>query len=336
MHLSEYFGLTVREIEAAGLTVAERIPVAIESATGAAMAQNLALTLAGCVKAFEKLQPDIVLLLGDRGEMLAGAIAAIHLNIPIVHLHGGERSGTVDEPVRHAISKLSHYHFVATVGAKERLERMGERADRIFVTGAPGLDGLRALATLDRTVLCQRLGLQPTDKIALFLYHAVLQESPEIVAQEAGCLLEGCLQQGLQVIALMPNADAGSDVVHARLEAEANNPRVRVLTHLPRQEFVSWMAVCDVMVGNSSSGIIEAGSFGVPVVNMGMRQHMRERNPNVLDADCSNLEDVLKMALAKDKTPHNLYGDGYAGERIAEHLKTIDISHTVLLKTNVY
>lgn len=338
MHLSEQFGLTVREIEAAGLNVSARIPVEIDIPTGAAMARNLAKTLDGCVSAFERLQPDVVLLLGDRGEMLAGALAAIHLNIPIAHIHGGERSGTVDEPMRHAISKLSHFHFVSTQDARERLIRMGERAEHIFVTGAPGLDGLRELATLDRAALCKSVGFEPANGLALFVYHPVLQEVKN-AAYEARALLDACVHKNLQVIALMPNSDAGSDGVRAVLEGYAQHPQVRVLRHLPRPEFVSWMAACEIMVGNSSSGIIEAASFGTPVLNVGVRQSLRERNTNVTDIVVATPEfaDVLSRVLQHGRhQPKNLYGDGHAGQRIVELLGTLAISASVLLKSNAY
>jgi len=338
MHLSERFGLTVREIEAAGLNVAARIPVDIEQSTGATMARNLAKSLEGCVDAFERLRPDMVLLLGDRGEMLAGALAAIHLNIPVAHIHGGERSGTVDEPVRHAISKLSHFHFTATQDARERLIRMGERADRIFVTGAPGLDGLQQLATLDRVTLCKNMQFDPAGKLALFVYHPVLQEA-STAAAEARALLEACLNRGFQVIALMPNSDAGSEAVRNVLTDYGSHPRVRVIAHLPRAEFVSWMAACDVMTGNSSSGIIEAASFGTPVLNIGLRQNLRERNANVTDVVNmgDKLDEALGIALQRGRfPPQNLYGDGHAGERIVALLGSLDISSSVLLKANEY
>ncbi|MDX1253558.1 MAG: UDP-N-acetylglucosamine 2-epimerase (hydrolyzing) [Gammaproteobacteria bacterium] len=338
MHLSERFGLTVREIEAAGLNVGARIQVEMDTSTGATMARNLAKTLDGCVTAFERLQPDVVLLLGDRGEMLAGALAAIHLNIPVAHIHGGERSGTVDEPVRHAISKLSHFHFVATQDARERLIRMGEHADTIFVTGAPGLDGLSDLVTLDRAALCNGVGFDPAKGLALFVYHPVLQEADN-AASEARALLEACLRQGLQVIALTPNSDAGSEGVRTVLEGNALHPQVRVLMHLPRLEFVSWMAACDVMVGNSSSGIIEAASFGTPVLNVGVRQNLRERNGNITDVRVAgkDVDVALDHVLTGGRLmPGNVYGQDCAAQKIVQLLGSLDFSASVLLKSNAY
>ena len=340
MHLSPRFGTTVDEIVASGLHVAARIPVAIEEPTGAAMARNLALTLAGCVAAFERLHPDIVLLLGDRGEMLAGALAAIHLNIPIAHIHGGERSGTVDEPVRHAISKLAHFHFVSSDDARARLVRMGEQVDHVFVTGAPGLDGLVGLAALGRNELCVSAGFDPGAPVGLMVYHPVLQEAAE-VEDQTRTLVEACLSRQLQLIVVMPNSDAGNAGVRRVLETCADHPHVRIHTHLPRREFVSWMAACDLMVGNSSSGIIEAASFGTPVVNVGIRQNLRERNANVIDVVVrgDDVATAVDRALAHGRYPtYNTYGcgDGQVGRRIIAHLLGADLSGGVLLKQNTY
>ncbi|MEY2633869.1 MAG: hypothetical protein RIR00_2523 [Pseudomonadota bacterium] len=338
MHLSPRFGTTVDEIVASGLHVAARIPVAIEESTGSAMARNLAATLAGCVDAFERLRPDVVLLLGDRGEMLAGALAAIHLNIPIAHIHGGERSGTVDEPVRHAISKLAHFHFVSSEDARTRLVRMGERAEHVFVSGAPGLDGLVELAALGRDELCAGAGFDPAAPLGLMVYHPVLQEAGE-AENQARALVEACLSRQLQLMAVMPNSDAGNAGVRRVLEACADHPRMCVRTHLPRPEFVSWMAACDLMVGNSSSGIIEAASFGTPVVNVGIRQNLRERNANVMDvaARRDELTAGVERALVHGRYPlRNVYGDGQAGRRIVAQLLAADLSAGVLLKANTY
>ncbi|QDQ25717.1 UDP-N-acetylglucosamine 2-epimerase (hydrolyzing) [Chitinimonas arctica] len=338
MHLSPKFGMTVDEISKAGLRIVERIPLVDEAGTGVAMARNMAHTLDKCVLTLARIKPDLMLLLGDRGEMLAGALAAIHLNIPIVHIHGGERSGTVDEPVRHAISKLSHFHFVATEQAQARLVRMGEQAEAVFLTGAPGLDGLADLAAFDRSGLCHRVGFDRDRGIALLVYHPVLQQSDQASLEVKG-LLDACLAHNLQLIALRPNSDAGGDEIRSVLEKYEDRADVRIFTHLPREEFVSWMAHCDVMVGNSSSGIIEAGSFGTPVMNIGARQHLRERNSNVIDVDAQecDMTAALGRILAHGPyAPRNVYDAGGAAGRMAELLSALDISPAVLRKANAY
>jgi len=338
MHLSERYGHTVDDIVRAGLPVTQRVPVDMDPPTGATMARNVGRMLTAFVDAFEQIRPDVVLLLGDRGEMLAGALAAIHLNIPVAHIHGGERSGTVDEPVRHAISKLSHFHFTATADAAARLVRMGEREDHVRVTGAPGLDGVRELAHIDRAALCRDAGLRADAPVALMVFHPVLQEAAT-AGRDTDIILDALADSGVQVMALMPNADAGSSDVRAALAARKGRPGMALATHLPRDAFISWMAHADVMVGNSSAGIIEAASFGTPVVNIGTRQAMRERNANVMDvpAEREALLDAVRQALAGGRLPPaNLYGDGDAARRIVELLDQLPLDGHVLMKANAY
>lgn len=338
MHLSEAYGMTCREIEAAGFPIVGRVPCDMRDSSGVAMARNLATTLAGCVELFAASRPDLVLLLGDRGEMLAAALAGLHLNIPLVHVHGGERSGTVDEPVRHAISKLSHYHFTATEEARERLIAMGETPGHVFVTGAPGIDELAFAPRLDRCQLCRQAGFDPDLPLALMVYHPVLQEA-ERAGAEVSTLMDVLLSHGMQVMALMPNADAGSDQVRAALACYAVVPSVRLHRHIERNEFLAWMAACDVMVGNSSSGIIEAASFGTPVVNVGSRQHLRERNANVIDIEATPAALIGALAAVQQHGRHepcNRYGDGHAGERMVQLLTSLDLSDRILRKVNEY
>lgn len=338
MHLLPEYGLTVGQIEAAGLPIAARVAVEDGLPTGALMARNVGRMLIGFVEALEKIAPDIVVVLGDRGEMLAGALAAIHLDIPVVHIHGGERSGTVDEPVRHAISKLAHFHFVATDEGKTRLVRMGEIADRIFVVGAPGLDDIKQAVLTGREKLCADAAFDPARPVALMVYHPVLQEAG-MSADHTAHIVDAVLGKGIQIMALKPNSDAGSAGVRKVLEARASAGDISLSTHLPRTEFLSWLAACDVLVGNSSSGIIEAASFGTPVVNIGSRQNLRQRNANVIDCgvDRAGLDEALTRALAAGRFDrHNVYGDGRAGERIVSLLTQIELSQSLVAKTNAY
>lgn len=338
VHLDKRYGETIKDIERAGLPILACVKAESTDTTGAGMARGIGEMTSGFVNELQKAKPDILLLLGDRGEMLAGAIAAIHLNIPIAHIHGGELSGTVDEPVRHAISKLSHYHFTSTENAKNRLVKMGEYPNKIFVTGAPGLVGLETLDTFSRKELAAELNLNDTDRIALLLYHPVLQE-----ADKAGdvirTILNALRQQKCQVVALMPNADAGSHEVRRVLEAKKNDVNFRLITHFEREKFLSWMAAVEFMIGNSSAGIIEAATFGTPVINVGTRQNMRERNANVIDVveDELTISKGIQKALAhKRYGKNNIYGDGKTHIRIAELLKNLPLDITVLNKTNAY
>lgn len=339
MHLSNTYGITLREIEATGLAIRSIIHVDPDETSDASMARNIGKMLVGFVDSLKNQRPQCVLLLGDRGEMIAGALAALHLSIPVVHIHGGERSGTVDEPIRHAISKLANIHLVATNAARSRLLRMGESKECIHVVGAPGLDSLSLLATADREQLSRSIGFDHTKPLGLLIYHPVKHEV-EPSCSELSILIESALSCGLQILALMPNSDAGSASIRERLlQASSEDPRFIVRTHMKRDEFVSWLSVVDVMLGNSSSGIIEAATFGTPVINIGTRQNMRERNANVIDltTECTGSSQLIKSVLARGRYPQeNLYGDGQAGPRIVDLLATIDFGLHQVTKCNAY
>lgn len=339
MHLLVEYGMTIGDIEASGLAIAGIIDIESGRPSGLLMARNVGRMLGGFADELSRLQPDLVLLLGDRGEMLAAATAALHLNIPLAHIHGGERSGTVDEPIRHAISKLSHLHLVATGASRERLVRMGENPANIHVTGAPGLDGLDQLAAQNKVELFQRHGLDPERRTALLLYHPVVQEAAN-AARTTTDILTALAEMELQVLALKPNSDAGSMEIAELLQRQSEtDARFRVVTHLPRGDFISFLRHIDLLLGNSSSGIIEAASFGTPVVNVGSRQNLRERNTNVIDTPgdtATRITAAIGSALSMGRLPsHNVYGDGQAGRRITELLRTVPLD-TLGSKTNAY
>ena len=342
MHLSEAYGLTVREVEATGLPIVARIPTGVDARSADAMALGIGQTLAGLTAALRAHRPDLLLVLGDRGEMLAGAIAALHQGIPVAHLHGGERSGTVDEPVRHAITKLSHWHFVATDESRERVIRMGERPEHVWVTGAPSLDGLADEAALSREATLEALGLRAQDRYVLVLFHPVVQEAADAPLQTRA--LHAALQRqvaatGRRIVWLDPNADAGSGGILQALDGAAGAVDLRRIRHLPRAHYLAALRHADLLAGNSSSGIIEAASFGTPVVNVGSRQHARQRNANT--CDCAPLQPAIEAALVHQLAqgryaPANVYGDGHAGERIVERLALEPITADLLDKVNTY
>lgn len=338
MHLLPQYGNTVAEVEDAGLGSVARVPIEDGEPSGALMSANIGRMLIGMTGLMDRERPDIVMVLGDRGEMLAGAIAAAHLSIPLVHVHGGERSGTVDEPVRHAISKLARVHLVATEESRERLIRMGEAVDSVHVIGAPGLDGLTALAIRDRAALAEAYGLDPSRPIVLLVYHPVLDEA-ENAGADTEAILGAAKATGVQFVALRPNSDAGSQGVRAAMERSADAGDILLFSHLPREDFVSLLKAADAMVGNSSSGIIEAATFGTPVVNIGSRQNLRQRNANVTDVpvDGGAIEAAIRAVLAKGRYPAaNVFGDGRAGERIVEILLGLDLELLKRGKANAY
>ena len=337
-HLAPGFGQTIDDIHAAGLRICGEVPIDVTTRTAFSMSAGIGECLIGMTALLQQEQPDLLVLLGDRGEMLAGAIAALHLGIVCVHIHGGERSGTVDEPVRHAISKLSHYHLVATSESRERLIRMGERPDAIFMTGAPGLDGLVAMADLSVDSSADSLNLLLNQVFVLAVFHPVVQQAQDAYAQTAS-LLMALKQIALPVVWLDPNSDAGShEVLKAIAEIGLPAGSIR-LQHMQRNLFAFAMKQCAVMVGNSSAGIIEAASFSTPVVNVGDRQRLRERSANVVDVE-PEVDAIYKAvmgAVETGKVPcDNKYGDGKAASRIVNLLTTLALNPQTLQKSNSY
>ncbi len=341
MHLDAAYGLTVGEVEALGVPIAARVPVDVSGRSPQSMATAVGQAVVGLAAALAEDRPDVLLVLGDRGEMLAGAIAALHLGVPVAHVHGGERSGTVDESLRHAITKLSHIHLVASEESRERVIRMGEQPAQVFVVGAPSLDDIVGRAPPDHVQVVRRLGLQPGMKYALVLFHPVVQERDEAAAQTLALLnaarsrLAG---RGIAVVWLAPNADAGSAEILEALATDATAPVVPI-THLPRDQYLDALAGAEMLLGNSSSGIIEAASLGVPVVNVGSRQRLRQRNANVIDCEAEEaaIGRAVDQAIAMGRiAPANVYGDGHAGARIVELLATLPLPASLLDKVNAY
>lgn len=338
VHLSATHGHTVDEIRAAGLPVVAELPVDVLTRTPASTSAAVAHCLQGMAALLEKHRPDVLLLLGDRGEMLAGAIAALNQGVATVHIHGGERSGTVDEPMRHAISKLSSYHLVATEASRDRLVCMGEMPERIHVVGAPGLDGLVDLASGTREEALAALDMPSAQPFILVVFHPVVQQA-NFAYEQTRALLDALNLQGCPVLWVEPNADAGALGVLQALDEGYLPTGSRRIPHLNRGLFAKAMRHAAVMMGNSSSGIIEAASFGTPVINIGDRQRLRERNVNTVDvpADAVALSMALQQALARERYPcENRYGDGQSSARIAELLARLPLTLSVLEKTNAY
>ena len=243
MHLEPSFGHTIDDIRASGIPICGEIPIDVITRTQCSMSAGIGECLIGITSLLGREQPDILVLLGDRGEMLAGAVAALHLGIVCVHIHGGERSGTVDEPIRHAISKLSHNHFVATAESRERLVRLGERSDNIHVTGAPGLDGLTEMADSSSGGFRTALNLKLDRPFVLSVFHPVVQDAEDAYKQACSLLL-ALKKVGVPVVWLEPNADAGSGGI-LKAVADIGLPTGSTqLKHMRRELFVAAMKHC--------------------------------------------------------------------------------------------
>lgn len=334
MHLCDLFGGTEREVEASGLPIAARFPVPIDDDSGGGMARCAGIFSAEIAEFLATYRPDGIILLGDRWEMLAAALPALLCGIPIIHLCGGERSGTVDENIRHAVSKLAHLHLVANEDSAHRLRAMGEEEWRIHIIGAPGLVGLKELASQSRQDLGARYAFDAERPFALVLFHPVVQDAD--IAEEPVKLALSCLlSRGIPAVVLMPNADHGSGRIRKEIAATAQGGGVSVVTHMPRADFVSMLAQAAVMVGNSSGGIVEAASLGTPVVNIGDRQHGRLRNDNTFDAQAEfgAIDAALDDATAWLHTScDNVYGDGRSDELVVDILSRLDWDDLRLLK----
>lgn len=298
----------------------------------AAVASNLA-------QHFQFDRPDILLLLGDRWEMLAAAMVATLASVPIVHICGGDLSGSVDDSIRHAITKLAHVHCVATPGARDRLLRMGESDRRVHIVGAPGLTDLHKLIEDTHDDLLSTLGINPDEPFALVLYHPVVQDA-ELAGDQMRQVLEAVQQEGLQILCLMPNADSGNSRIRSEIDAAATaNKKVKPLVHLDRRSYIFVLSKVELLVGNSSSGIVEAASLGTPVVNIGDRQSNRERNSNTFDAlpEKSDIVEKIRLARNFDRTIRtNIYGDGRAAQKISAVISELEINSGLLKKVMTY
>lgn len=333
-HLRADLGSTVAAIDDDGFVPAAKIDFVQEADTPVATATALGLATIRLTEAFDRLRPDIVVVLGDRYEALAAAQSAMMLNIPIAHIHGGEATeGLIDEAVRHAISKMAHLHFTAAAPYRARVIQLGEHPDRVFNVGAPGLDNLSDMRLLSRSELSSALGFDCSRFVLVTLHPVTLDRSPPEQALEA---LVVALDRfpNLAVIATKSNADANGRRLNAVLEARTAQRKGRwlVAASLGQQRYLSALALADAVVGNSSSGIIEAPSLGVPTVNIGERQRGRLRAPSVID--CGSDEGAIRAAIDRALSPafraiaarrETPYGSGGASLRIAATLKSFPL-----------
>ena len=340
MHLEPAFGRTVERITADGFDIAERVEMRIASDTPEGIAASMGIGVTGFARVYARLRPDLVIVLGDRFEMYAAASAAVPFRIPIAHIAGGELTeGAIDNSFRHAITKLSHLHFVTTALYASRVIQMGEEPWRVTVCGAVGLDHLRTFVASDRRALESLVGLPLDPAPLLVTYHPVTLEYDQAEAQ-IDALLEALEPVARPLVFTAPNADTNNRVVCRRIEAfVARHPSAALIPNLGTQAYFSLMARAAAMVGNSSSGLVEAPSFGVPVVDIGSRQAGRLRAANVIP--CGYAAEEIRRAIARALAPEfrerlrglrNPYGDGHAAPRILAALNGIPIDDRLLVK----
>lgn len=293
MHLSPDYGMTVNEITADGFTVNGRVESLLASDSPTGTVKSMGLTQIGLAQEFERLQPDLVVILGDRYEMLAAASAALIFRIPVAHLYGGETSeGAYDDSIRHAITKLSWLHFTSTSHYRDRVIRMGEEPERVFWAGSLGVDNIANEDFMPLSDLEKSLDFTLGDKFIVCTFHPVTTQPGKEEHQTAELLsaLQTVVDNGWKVLFTMPNSDTGSKPIARMIrEWEAANPTmVKAVDSLGRRRYYSALKNCAAVVGNSSSGLIEAPSFGIATVNIGDRQKGRTRSTSVIDCDCES------------------------------------------------
>lgn len=341
-HLSPEFGLTWREIEKDGFPIDDKIETLLSSDTETGIAKSAGLGVIGFADSFSRLQPDLVVIFGDRFEMLAAAMAALTMRLPIAHIGGGQiTEGAIDDAIRHAITKMAHLHFTSIEEYRKRIIQLGESPERVFATGSTGVDNIVRETLLNRSELEDTIGFKFGHQNLLATFHPATLDAEPAETQMAALLdaLDGL--NDVHILFTMPNADVGGRALMGMIEDfTAKRPGTTVaFTSLGRVPYLSALGQVDGVVGNSSSGIIEAPSFKIGTVNIGDRQKGRLRATSVID--CGTTTDAITKAMdvlysetfrKSLETVANPFGDGQAAARIAEILKTFSLDGIVRKK----
>jgi UDP-N-acetylglucosamine 2-epimerase (non-hydrolysing)/GDP/UDP-N,N'-diacetylbacillosamine 2-epimerase (hydrolysing) len=340
-HLSPEFGNTGLQIASDGFTPAAKIECLLSSDTDIGMAKTIGLATLSLADYLGASRPDLLLLIADRYEMLAPASVALALRIPVAHIEGGDVSlGAIDEAVRNALTKLSHIHLTTTDSARRRVISMGEEAWRVHVVGSPSLDHITKGSLMSRREIQRRLHFPLKEETIAVIYHPLTLSRDTLC--EADALFAALEQVQKDLLFISPNADVGSRELLRRISVfRAKKSNVRLITNIDHRTYLSLLQFLALLVGNSSSGIMESASFKLPTVNVGKRQDGRETGRNVLHcaADQSDIGRAIRTALS----PHfrssleglqNPYGDGHSAEKIADILSNIDAMSVLLAKAS--
>jgi UDP-hydrolysing UDP-N-acetyl-D-glucosamine 2-epimerase len=340
MHLSPEFGRTLDEIRQRGFEVRSAIEALIASDQPEAIGKSMGQGISGFAQLFSDWRPDLVLVLGDRFDMLPAALAALPHRIPLAHIHGGELTqGAIDDSLRHCITKLSHLHFATTRAYADRIIQLGEEPWRVTVSGAPALDAIRQTRVLDDGELRTRFGVDRADGFLLVTFHPETLAEVE-PAEQVGALIGALSKHERPCVITYPNADTRAGRIIRALESYASSrENTQLIRNVGSEGYFSLMASAAAMVGNSSSGIIEAASYHLPVVNVGDRQRGRIRGPNVIDcpASADAIGVALDQALSEEfrnglRDMKNPYGDGHAAERIVKVLAEVELGQRLIAK----
>ncbi|KYK21442.1 hypothetical protein AYK25_03640 [Thermoplasmatales archaeon SM1-50] len=342
-HLLQKFGNT-HQLVKKDFPSAIKIPMLLNGDS----LKDMALYLASGISNFAELlninRPDVLVVLGDRSESLAAALAAFYLNIPIAHINGGDVTGTtIDESIRHAITKIAHIHFVHTKKNADRIERMGEEKKRIFIAGSLSLDTILSASLPSKKEIFKKYNLSPEKLTFLVVFHPITTLKDKGYSQLENLLsILDMLKE--QTVLFYPNIDAGGDRLRDLIKKYEDKTYLNTFVHLPHEEYLSLLKSVNVMIGNSSSGILEAPSFHVPVINIGSRQQGRERSMNIIDVNPEKDKILAAITYALQDTTflkkiqkcENIFGDGRASERIVDILKKIQLNESLIQKQITY
>ncbi len=343
MHLSQKFGKTLAEVKK-NFPVAAQVDMEQKDGTSEARSEALGVCLQKMTSVFKRLRPDIFLCLGDRGEVVSAVIAANNLHIPVAHIQGGDISGNLDEVFRHAITKMSHIHFPSTQESGERIKKMGEEEWRIHVVGDTHLDLIGNKMYTSNLEVRKKFHLTPEEEYVIVLQHPVNTEPQKSYVQMKR-VLRAVKKLGVAAIVVYPCSDQGYEGIIQAIEEQKHNKKFRIHKNVEAEDFLGLMSGARALVGNSSSGIIEAPLFKLPTINIGKRQTGRQRDANIIDIGGETEAEVyeaLLFAFSDKKFRKNLqscgkiYGDGKSAERIVKVLKTVKLNDRLFEKRMTY
>lgn len=341
-HLSKKHGYTIKEIIKDKIPIYSKFVIKTSNDTNFFMTKELGKSIIRFATIFNKIKPDINLILGDRDEMLASAISAYHMNIPNVHLHGGDKSGGIDEYTRHAITKISNIHFPATKKSRERLIKLGEDFRYVILSGSTGMDEISENKITKKIELIKKYNLPFQGNEIILVQHpetTILESKKQI--QET---LKAISKLKLPTIAIAPNSDPGNKIIFSELKNfSKKHSFFQFYENVPREDYLSFLKYCGILIGNSSSGIIEAEYFPTPVINIGIRQKNREKGKNVFDvpywdADLifRTLNKVIKMKKSGKIMSGKIYGSGNSSKKIVKYLENLRLDNKLIKKQITY
>lgn len=343
-HLSEEFGYTIKEIFEDGFEIEEKLPILMRNSDTDRISKEMGLLMIQLAQTFARIEPDLLLILGDRYEIFSAAAVAMAMNIPIAHISGGEiTEGAIDEQIRHAITKMAHIHFPGADGYAKNIINMGEEPWRVSNVGDPGIENIKLTNFLTKEELRKELSVEIDEHTLLVTYHPVTLEV-ELLAYQIENFIEALNKTNKNMIITFPNADNGGDYIIKRLEEfKKNNTKVHLFKNLGILKYLSIMNLCGAVVGNSSSALVEAPYLKVPVVNVGNRQKGRMMADNIIccDNDQVNIIKAIEKAFSvefkeKVRKTKSLYGEGNTSKEIVKVLEKIEINDKLMKKKLVW